>query len=76
MRILCLGNNTEDTDTKTRELARQNSQQCHGLLSELDQILVPEQYQQAGYYHSSVYDLRPGRLRELIAEFNPALNSH
>ena len=70
MRILCLGNNTEDTDTKTRELARQNSQQCHGLLSELGQILVPEQYQQDGYYHSSVYDLRPGRLRELIAEFD------
>jgi len=73
MKTLCLGNNTEDTDTKTRELADQNNQPCHGLLSELEGHLLAEQYSQAGYYHSSVYDLDPGRLTALLPEFDQVI---
>lgn len=70
MKILCLGNNTEDTDLKTRDLAAQAGMSCHGLLSELEQPLTQSQYSQAGYYHSSVYDLAPGRLTELLSDFD------
>jgi len=70
MKILCLGNNTEDTDVKTRELAQTAGQPCHGLLSELESTIDPHQYGQDGYYHSSVYDLAPGRLTQLIDQFD------
>lgn len=70
MRILCLGNNTEDTDTRTRNLALKNTSLCHGLLSELEGHLSPDQYSQPGYYHSSVYDVEWVRLQELSDRFD------
>jgi len=70
MRILCLGNNTEDTDAKTRQLAEQQSVQCHGLISELDHVIDLESIQYPGYYHSSVYDLEYHRLIDLAQEFD------
>ena len=36
MKILCLGNNTEDTDLQTKDLAKQAQLPCYGLLSEFD----------------------------------------
>jgi len=73
MKILCLGNNTEDTDVKTRELAWQAEQPCHGLLSELAGSLSAQQYAQDGYYHSSVYDLEPGSLALLLEHFDQVI---
>jgi sulfatase maturation enzyme AslB (radical SAM superfamily) len=70
MRILCLGNNTEDTDVKTRQLAEQQSVKCHGLISELDHVIDLESIQHPGYYHSSVYDLEYYRLIEIAQEFD------
>ncbi len=70
MRILCLGNNTEDTDTKTRRLAEQQSVKCHGLISELNHVIDLELIQYPGYYHSSVYDLEYHRLIDLAQEFD------
>ena len=70
MRILCLGNNTEDTDTKTRRLAEQQSVKCHGLISELNHVINLELIQYPGYYHSSVYDLEYHRLIDLAQEFD------
>jgi sulfatase maturation enzyme AslB (radical SAM superfamily) len=70
MKILCLGNNTEDTDIKTRELAATAGVPCYGLLSELEQPISVVDYTQSGYYHSSVYDLQPGKLKELLTEFD------
>ena len=70
MRILCLGNNTEDTDAKTRQLAEQQSVKCHGLISELDHVIDLELIQYSGYYHSSVYDLEYHRLIDLAQEFD------
>lgn len=69
-RVLCLGNNTTDTDAKTHDIAMQQNLVNHGLLSELDQPLSHDQYQQPGLYHSSVYDLEFGRLRALANQFD------
>jgi len=66
MKVLCLGNNTQDTDTKTRNLAKAALSECHGLLSELDGPIAP--MVQNGWYHSSVYDIEYGRLVALATE--------
>lgn len=70
MRILCLGNNTKDTDRQTRALATANQMQCHGLLSELDQPFDCLDYSRPGYYHTSVVDIQPGNLKKLMHEFD------
>jgi uncharacterized Fe-S cluster-containing radical SAM superfamily protein len=69
-KVLCLGNNTVDTDTKTRQLSADAGVLCHGLLSELEQPVLSDQYQANGYYHSSVYDLAFGRLKSICEEFD------
>jgi hypothetical protein len=66
MKVLCLGNNTQDTDTKTRNLAKAALSECHGLLSELDGTIAS--MVQNGWYHSSVYDIEYGRLVALATE--------
>ena len=65
MKILCLGNNTEDTDTRTRQLALAASMPCHGLLSDLHTRITEESVAIPGYYHSSVYDIEYGKLCSL-----------
>lgn len=69
-KILCLGNNSEDTDSKTRFLSEQAGSVCHGLLSELERPLTPCAFALPGFYHSSVYDLQFGRLIRLMDEFD------
>ena len=71
MKILCLGNNTEDTDNKTRNLAKNNLSECHGLLSELDGPISTNI--QNGWYHTSVYDIEYGKLIELANKFDSVL---
>jgi sulfatase maturation enzyme AslB (radical SAM superfamily) len=71
MKILCLGNNTEDTDIKTCDLAKVNLTACHGLLSELDGAIGS--IAQEGWYHSSVYDIEYGRLVELSSKFDSVI---
>ena len=73
MKILCLGNNTQDTDTKTRRLAQAHGAQCHGLLSELSDPITPHLISGTGYYHSSVYDIEFGRLVEVAGEFDKVI---
>jgi sulfatase maturation enzyme AslB (radical SAM superfamily) len=68
MKVLCLGNNTIDTDTKTKQLATDAASTFHGLLSDLD-----GPYNQPihdGWYHSSVYDLEYHRLLDLSRQFD------
>ena len=72
-RTLCLGNNTEDTDQKTRELAQDCGQIYHGLLSDLDQPVLSEHFKQAGFYHSSVYDMSWPRLLQLAQQFDKVI---
>lgn len=73
MKILCLGNNTEDTDAKTRKLAQFDSMQCHGLISEIHGSISLSALEQTGYYHSSVYDLEYYRIVELSTQFDKVL---
>lgn len=68
MRVLCLGNNTEDTDYRTRELA---DTICYGLISDLDGSSTQDI--RNGWYHSSIYDIEYGRLVELATEFDSVI---
>lgn len=70
MRVLCLGNNTELTDTRTRGLAGQHNMLCHGLLSEIEQPLSSQDYNKTGYYHSSVYDIEFSKLYDIARTFD------
>jgi len=72
-RILCLGNNTEDTDIKTRAIAKNNNLPHHGLLSDLESLLSCDQYSQTGCYHTSIYDVEVGRLKILCEEFDQVI---
>lgn len=69
-KILCLGNNTEDTDTQTRIISQQQNTVCHGLLSDLDSTVSAESFTLAGYYHTSVYDIEFGKLVEICNQFD------
>ena len=60
-KVLCLGNNSLDTDTKTQKLAKENSARCYGMLTEATDINV-------GYYHSSIYDVEFGKLLDIIKQ--------
>lgn len=71
MKILCLGNNTELTDTETTELANAVGSINHGLLSELGQSLEIPTHN--GYYHTSVYDISIGNLFELGKQFDQVI---
>lgn len=73
MRILCLGNNTEDTDHLTKNLANADQMQCNGLLSELDRPFESLDYSKAGYYHTTVVDIQPGNLKELMTKFDKVI---
>lgn len=73
MKLLCLGNNTEDTDNKTRQLAKADNVVCHGLISELENLVIEDLVPQDGYYHSSVYDITFGRLIELSIKFDQVI---
>ena len=73
MRVLCLGNNTEDTDNKTRQLASDNNSVCYGLISELDSPAIEDLILQSGYYHSSVYDITFSRLIALAKKFDQVI---
>jgi pyruvate-formate lyase-activating enzyme len=73
MKILCLGNNTQDTDTQTRHLATLHGLPCHGLLSELDQPFSELDFSRPGYYHSSVIDIQHGNLGQLVNQFDKVI---
>jgi organic radical activating enzyme len=70
MRVLCLGNNTEDTDVRTRALALTKNMLCHGLISELEEHVIENLVLADGYYHSSVYDITFSRLIDLAKKFD------
>jgi len=73
MKILCLGNNTPDTDIKTKNLALKNLAECHGLLSDLDNNITADCIDNPGYYHTSVYDMEYGKLFKLAQQFEKVI---
>lgn len=57
-KILCLGNNTEDTDIRAKLVAREQNLEYHGLITEIKEI-------NPGCYQTSFYDMSYGDLVEL-----------
>jgi len=68
--ILCLGNNTEDTDQLTSVLSGSAGVTNYGIISELDGIDVDVFAPEAGYYHTSYYDIQFGNLVRLLDKFD------
>lgn len=70
MQVLCLGNNTEDTDRRAAHIAQSKGLVNYGLLSDLDeQINLNTLELNNGVYHTSVYDMTPGRIAKLSEQF-------
>lgn len=63
MKFLCLGNNTENTDQLSRELAAQHNLPCHGIIDCIKPVDV-------GVYHTSVVDLEIGSIKILSESFD------
>jgi pyruvate-formate lyase-activating enzyme len=57
-KILCLGNSSEDTDLRAKQIAYEQNLSYHGLLTEFRDTV-------AGCYQTSVYDMAYGELIEL-----------
>jgi|694.fasta_scaffold17000_12 hypothetical protein len=64
VKVLCLGNNSTDTDGETSKLAKLNYSINNGLISSSDTSI------QDGYYHTSVFDLSVGQIKELVTQFD------
>lgn len=64
-KVLCLGNNSKDTDLKTSILATKNQTSNHGLIN--DCLFVPLL---PGYYHTTLVDLEPANVVKLSKYFN------
>lgn len=64
-KILCLGNETESTDTIVSELAKAAKTINHGLIT--DKNFVAHEF---GYYHTTVVDLLEGEIITLAGQFD------
>jgi sulfatase maturation enzyme AslB (radical SAM superfamily) len=64
-KILCLGNNSSDTDQRTSDLASQDNTVNYGMILSGD--FLPEL---PGYYHTSVVDLSSGEIIKLAKKFH------
>ena len=65
-KILCIGNETVDTDNMVSKLAVENSTLNHGLIA--DALFMPKK---SGYYHTSLADISAGEiLLDLAARFD------
>ena len=64
-KILCIGNNSENTDRRTHLLASENKTKNHGLVVNAD--FVPTA---AGYYHTTILDISFGGIVELAKQFD------
>jgi sulfatase maturation enzyme AslB (radical SAM superfamily) len=64
-KILCLGNNSIDTDIRTSIIATENQTINHGLIS--DSNYIPQDF---GYYHTSIADVYSGGVIQLANQFD------
>jgi len=64
-KILCIGNETLDTDHQVSQLATDNNTVNHGLVK--DPLFVPAN---PGYYHTTVVDLLQGEIVALARHFD------
>ena len=65
-KILCLGNNTEDTDIRAKLVAREQNLEYHGLITEVKEI-------SSGCYQTSFYDMSYGELIELSKQIDDVI---
>jgi len=71
MKILCIGNNTEDTDRRAGHVAEENLLVNHGLLSDLDgTVCLDSRTQAPGVYHTSFVDLCFDRVKQAVSYFD------
>ena len=68
MRILVLGNNTSDTDDQVTELAEKANAINQGLIETID-----KDFSQHGYYHTTLIDLAPGEIMNIIHKFDEVM---
>lgn len=66
-KVLCLGNNSAATDDATSKLALLNNSINHGLISSINISIQP------GYYHTSVFDLSTGQIKDLVTQFDKVI---
>ena len=65
-KILCVGNETEDTDILVGQLAKENLTTNHGLIT--SEHFIPKE---TGYYHTSVADISVGSIiTNLVKNFD------
>ena len=64
-KILCIGNETEDTDQQVSRSAADNDTVNHGLIQ--DPLFVPAE---PGYYHTTLADIPPGAVAHLASYFD------
>ena len=64
-KILCIGNNTEDTDIQTTKLALEKQTKNHGLLNNNNFNI-----ENFGYYHTCILDLTLGNLIDIAKQFD------
>lgn len=64
-KILCVGNNTEDTDVQTTNLALKNQAKNYGLLTNNNLHI-----KNFGYYHACILDLTIGDIISIAKQFD------
>jgi hypothetical protein len=64
MKVLCLGNNSVDTDMQTSALADESSTPYYGLISDHTQTILE------GFYQTSIFDLNQNQIIELLTKFD------
>lgn len=69
-KILCLGNNTEDTDRRTTALSTSAGKTNYGLISKFDGVVVDAFSPTVGFYHTSYVDLDYSDLIKLTNKFD------
>ena len=69
-RILCLGNNTEDTDRRTTELSVSAGKTNYGIISKFDGVDVDTFLPPVGFHHTSYVDLEYSDLIKLANKFD------
>ena len=70
MKIICLGNNTEESDILSRQLAESRQLDYRGLISDIDEQFDLETISQDSVYHSTVFDCAFGRLLKICNQFD------
>jgi len=69
MRIICLGNNTENSNTLTQEYSLKHNVVYKGLVSDLDNIFDVDKIDN-GCYQTTIVDLSRNRINEVLNYFD------